>query len=166
MLALVVLVPVTVGVFVGWEWWKVARYEPTFATTAQQGSAVDVADITFGPATATEVSLQGVRPPEGTKILWVRVPVDRHGAATGCIVRGLRELHGQGRFWNEDSGDVGWDYRLFTACPMDRGSDLFPPGPFQIDVPFIVPDDVAGPLGVEFVLPDELPSFVRLVVAP
>jgi len=166
LLALVVVVPLTAGVFLGWEWWKVARYEPTFPTVAEQGRAADFADITFGPATATEVSLLGVTAPEGTKFLWVRVPVDRHGAATGCTLTGLRELGGQGRFWRDESKTVDWDYRRYTACPNDRRSDLFPRGAFQIDVPFIVPDDVEGPLGVELVIPDELPGYVRLVVVP
>ncbi|CAL4860290.1 hypothetical protein MMM2322_01969 [Microbacterium sp. MM2322] len=166
LLALIVLVPVTVGVFTGWEWWKVAGYAPTFPTVAEQGGSTDFAGITFGPATATEVSLPDEDLPEGTKILWVRVPLDRHGAATGCLVNGLRELSGQGRFWEQDSATVTWDSRRYTFCPTDRAADLFPKGPFQIDVPFIVPDDVEGPLGVELVIPDEFPGYVRLVVVP
>lgn len=166
LLALGILVPVTVGVFCGWEWWKTASGQPTFAVTAQQGESIDLGGVTFGPARVTKTTIADTEIPAGTKILAVRVPVDRHGGVTGCQVYALRELDGRERVFEADTALVPWDYNRYTLCPMDPEAELFPAGPFSIDVPFIVPDDVDGPLGVELLIVDELPRYARLVVVP
>lgn len=166
LLAVVVLVPLTVGVAGGWEFWKQVQGRPTFAVTADAGTTIDFDGITFGPATAEQITVPDVELPPGTKVVAVSVPVDRHGASTACSIPVLRELGGQGRLWEADHQILRWDWRLHTFCPADPEADSFPDGPFTIDVPFIVPDDVTGKLGVEFTLVDELPRYVRLVVVP
>lgn len=166
LLALVILLPVTVGIFCGWEWWKTSSGRPTFAVTAERGESVDLGGVTFGPARATETTIADAEIPPGTKILAVRIPVDRHGATTGCEVYALREMAGKERVFEADTARLPWDFHRYTLCPMDPEADLFPTGPFSIDVPFIVPEDVDGPLGVELLIVDELPRYARLIVVP
>lgn len=166
LLAVVILIPLTVGVAGGWEFWKRVQGRPTFAVTAAAGSTIDFDGITFGPATAAEVSSPAIDLAPDSKVISVSVPVDRHGAATACSIPVLRELGGQGRLWEADHQLLRWDSSLYTFCPSDPKWDSFPDGPFTIDVPFIVPDDVSGELGVEFTLIDELPRYLRLVVVP
>jgi hypothetical protein len=166
LIAVIILLPLTAGVAGGWEWWKRVQGRPTFATIAPAGEAVDFGGITFGPATAEEITVPDVDLPENTTVIAVDVEIDRHGATTACSTPVLRELSGEGRLWEADMSKVGWASRYYTFCPSDPDQDSFPTGPFSIDVPFIVPDDVVGELGVEFLVVDELPRYVRLVVSP
>lgn len=165
-IAVIILLPLTAGVAGGWEWWKRSQGRPTFAVVAPAGGTVDFGGITFGPATAQEIAVPDVDLPEDSTIIAVDVEIDRHGATTACSTPVLRELGGEGRLWEADMSKVGWDSDYDTLCPSDPRQESFPRGPFSIDVPFVIPDDVVGDLGVEFLVVDELPSYVRLVVSP
>ncbi len=167
LLAVAVLIPVTAGVLGGWEWWKAAQAgRPTFAVTAEPGETVELAGATFGPGAAEEIAVPGEDLPTGTKVIAVEIPVDRHGAATSCSIPVLRELSGSERVFEADHSALDWDYRRQVLCPTDRDSDSFPDGPFSLEVPYLVPADVTGPLAVDLTVADELPRFVRVVVVP
>lgn len=166
LVALVVLLPLTAGVVGGWEWWKRAQGDTVFPVTAAAGETVELAGISFGPAAAREISIPGEELPPGTKVVSVSVTVDRDGGATPCSRPLLHELHGEGRTWGDDATTVTWESAGFAFCPSDPEDESFPDGPFTIEVPYVVPDDVAGPLAVEFTVANELPRYVRLVVAP
>lgn len=166
LLAIVILVPLMVGIAGGWEFWNRVQGRPTFPVTAAVGSSLDFGGITFGPATAEVTSIPDAQLPPNTKIIAVSVRVDRHDATTSCSIPVLRELTGKGRLWEADSQIVPWNWRLNTLCPAQSTRNLFPGGAFSIDVPFIVPDDVDGELGVEFTIPNQLPRYARLVVVP
>lgn len=160
--AVAVLLPLTGLTISGVEWWQMNQAQPVFATTVAAGDTVEYAGGTWGPAV---VRSQAPGPdddlPADGRLLVVEVPVDPHGKMLGCDVPALRELDGMQRRWQNALGDVDWDYRNPTVCPSDSTA------PFTIEVPYLLPDGVSGPLGLDFALADELPGFLRLgVIVP
>jgi hypothetical protein len=156
--AVIVLVPATALIVGGHEWWSMYQAAPLFAATAEEGSEIEYARATWGPATAVEESSDEV--PEGAKLIVVEVPVDPADRPVACNVPVLRELGGEQRQWDTASYDVDWSYENPTLCDSEAT------GPFTIAVPYLVPDDAVGPFGVDLVLSDQLPGFLRLTVSP
>lgn len=159
--AVAVLAPATGLVIIGNEWWGTYQAAPVFPTTVDPGEEISHAGATWGPATVR------VRPddpdvdlPEGTTAYVVEVPVDPDSAPVACSTPTLRELQGPRRQWDDAVSYVDWDYERPTLCDSEAV------GPFTIAVPFLVPDDAVGPFGVDVVLADELPGFLRFVVSP
>jgi len=159
--AVAVLAPVTGLMIIGNEWWGTYQAAPVFPTTVAPGDEISYAGATWGPATIH------VRPddpdsdlPEGTTVYVVEVPLDPDSGPVRCSPPTLRELEGGQRQWDDAVSFVDWDYERPTLCDSEAV------GPFTIAVPFLVPDDAVGPFGVDFLLTDELPGFLRLVVSP
>ena len=161
LIATAVLLPVT-GLVVGADkWWDANQGAPVFATEVATGDQVTWAGATWGPATARwaqEDPAAGL--PDGARVLLVEVAVDPKGRGILCATPQLQELTGAGRHWADAIGDLDWAYEQPSACSSELTT------PFTIEVPFLVPDDVGGPLGVDFSLADQLPGFLRLVVVP
>ena len=161
LVAVAALLPVTAGVIAGNEWWARNQSEPVFATTAQPGQEIDYAGATWGPAAAT-ITAPGPDDdvPSGTRLVVVEVPVAPDAEGIGCLRPTLRELSGERRQWNDATSHVDWDYELDTFCDSEST------GSFTLSLPFLLPDDAEGPFGVDIQVGDELPGFLRLVVAP
>ena len=161
LVAVAVLLPVTGAVIAGNEWWAWNQARPVFATTAQPGDDIVFAGATWGPATAAITSPgPDDEVPSGTRLVVVEVPVAPDGEGIGCLRPTLRELSGEGRQWNDATSYVEWDYELDTSCDSEST------GPFALSLPFLIPDDAEGPFGIDIQVGDQLPGFLRLVVAP
>lgn len=161
LVAVAVLAPVTGLVITANEWWAWNQAKPVFATTASPGEEIDYAGATWGPATAT-ITAPGPDDdvPPGTQLVVIEVPVAPGADGTACLSPTLRELSGASRQWNEATSHVDWDFELATFCDSEAT------GPFTLSLPFLLPADADGPLGVDIQIVDELPGFLRLVVVP
>jgi hypothetical protein len=159
--AVVVLLPVTAAVITGYEWWFANQGKPQIPVTVEAGQVAEFGGATWGPATATirdADTAEGL--PTGAKVIVVEVPVDPGAEPPSCLSPTLTQLEGVAREWNNATADVDWDYDLPTSCSSDAT------GPFTVSVPFLVPDDVEGPLGIDIGVSGQTPRFLRLVVEP
>ncbi len=158
--ALVVLVPAT--------WLTITTLESeSFASplgdrpvTAQPGAPVEMNGIEIGPGVARFVEEEAA--PEGSRVVFVELPVDPNGSEVRCMSPRLREADGRGREWVESSYELG--YGLFgdrlTGCPIE-GTE-----PFTLMLTYLVAADATGPFHVDLTWADALPEFARLTVAP
>lgn len=160
LVAVAVLVPATAVVIGGNEWWSMFGRDRVFAVTVDQDAPVDFGGASYGPATASVVPAGDTRDlPDGTKVVTVEVPVRTGEGPATCGSPMLRELSGAGRQWDAAGGLSGIPYDERPAsCAPDRT------GAYTVVVPFLVPDDVSGPLGLDLTIVHELPRFLRLVV--
>lgn len=159
--AVAILLPATVLIPMGVEWWRWSQADPVFPTTATAGESIDWAGASWGPATAVdETGAFAADAPAGTRVLVIEIPVDPAAETPGCTTPVLRELGGAGREWGAATTEVDWRYEQPSSC--ETGSEA----PFTLEVPYLVPDDARGPFGVELTVPNELPGFLRLEVIP
>lgn len=161
--AVAVLVPATAVVVGGNEWWDVYSSRPVFAQAVPSGDEATFGGATWGPATADFVSPgSDVDLPADARLIEVRVPVQPEDEPVSCFTPVLRELEGAGRQWDEADYDFSAEYdpEQSTSCPFDRSD------PYTVVVRFLVPADAIGPFGLDFSMGDQLPRFLRLVVAP
>ena len=165
--AVAVLLPVTAAVVVGNEWWSANSGRDVFPVTVAEGESARFGGISWGPARASDAEPgENAELPPRTKVIAVDIPVDRHGKATTCTVTGLRETSGAQREWQVDTKTTDWNYRLQTFCKSESTVESGQSGPFTLSLPFVVPDDIDGPLAVDLVVIDELPRFLRVEVTP
>lgn len=159
--AVAVLLPATLGAVFATEWWRMFQAQPVFATVIPAGAQGEWADADWGPASITDETAQYAADlPPGTRVLVAEIPVRPGEDEILCSPPTLRELDGVGRQWDEATTRIDWDYDRPTLCASDAV------GSYTVAVPFVVPDDVQGPLGVDVEVLDELPRFLRLVVVP
>lgn len=160
LVAVALLVPATILVVGGPDIWDALRSRPLIPTTASPGESLDYAGASWGPARAI-VRDAPDELPEDTKIIDVEVLVDPRSEDLTCSPPTLRELSTD-REWS----DATWELQLDSApdrttlCRIDGG------GPFTLAVSYLVPDEAVGPFGLDLVLADETPSFLRFVVSP
>lgn len=155
---LALLTTVVVG---GNEWWQVAQSDDLIPMTTAAGGTADVDGVRYGPVTASEVAdPDGAGVPDGARLIVVEVPIDPGAGEASCPFATLHELEGAGRTWRNAPVDLDWYPDGPSLCGPDE------PGPFTGTVGFLVPDDAAGPFGLDLTLANELPRFLRLVVAP
>jgi hypothetical protein len=158
-----VLLPATFGM-VGWnEWNDYFSGRPTQPVVASAGASVEFEDAIWGPA-EIEIMEPGAEfeAPADSQVVMVAVPVDPGADAATCLAPTLRENTGARREWQHVTFEIGWSPSSdqLGSCAL-TGTD-----PFTMTVAFLVPLDAAGPFAVDFVSPDALPRFVRLLVEP
>jgi hypothetical protein len=161
--AAAVLVPATAAVIGGSEWWAHNASRELFPHAVSVGETAGFGEATWGPAKAEFVS-PGPRDdiPHGARVIEVEVPVEPGDEPLACASPTLQELTGEMRQWKEASISVETEYD--PDRPLSCASELT--DSYTVVVPFLVPADAVGPFGVDFSLGDELPGFLRLVVAP
>jgi hypothetical protein len=154
---LALLTTIVVG---GNEWWRIAQNQEIVPISAAAEQSIEFGGVRYGPASASElVDAADAGAPEGTRVVIVEVPVDPGDIAARCPVRtALHELGGAGRTWTSSPSDVDWYPDGPSLCGTDE------PGPFVGTAWFLVPDDAAGPFGLELSLADQLPRYLRLAV--
>lgn len=152
LIALVVLVPATVGA-IAWQEWRTYYEGRHWQTTAvAAGATIELGGATVGPAALVEVPAEaGVETPGNGRALAAQLTVVPGEQPVTCARPRLVEL-GTGRTWEGDYAPLGWN---------GEASCYEATAPVFLNVPFVVPAD-AGPFAVEIeILHDgpELPSF-------
>ncbi|WP_341996240.1 hypothetical protein MRBLWH7_003202 [Microbacterium sp. LWH7-1.2] len=157
--ALAVLVPLLAATI----WWNEtaggSANSPTRAVALAPGAATDYAGAVVGPVTAEFVELPNA--PQDTRVVTVAVEIDPGARAFACTLPVLREVGGDARQWDSTS-DLG------RAPDADRRTYCDPESTaaFTLALDYLVPEDVSGPLAVEFGSPAAYPEFVSAVVEP
>lgn len=147
---LAVLLPASI-VSIGWRDWTEATstaFHRTTAITAEDGETAELADATWGPIRSGVISdTSGLTPPPHTKVIVVVIPVDTDPADPVRCDYPLLIEQSTGRQWNEMSYELGVDYSSTEnrTCAYDAV------GPYEIAVPFAIPEDVEGPFWVDVV---------------
>ncbi len=158
--AIAVLLPVTVGVIAVKEWSEWDLGHATKPITVEVGDTVTYAGARIGPAKAEFVD--DALAPAGTRVISTTVLVTPGATPIACRTPQLRETGGAGRQWDEASFELERDFdtERNTFCDSET------PIRYSLTLDYLVPDDATGPFAIEIESGDELPEFVRLVVAP
>ena len=158
--ALVVLVPVTVGVIAANEWSDWDLGHPTKATTVDAGDSTIYGGATIGPASAEFTDDAGI--PPGTRVVHATILITPGDEPISCLSPILRETGGAQRQWDEASFELDRDYdpSLKTSCDSEL------PIRYSLTLDYLVPADATGPFALELSTGDALPQYVRLVVEP
>jgi hypothetical protein len=163
LIALALLLPATVVIVGGNEWWDKYLGEPVFAAATAVDGTVAYGGAEFGPAAAdflTDSETAGMDVPPGARVVVARIPVSAPESIS-CSSPTLREVS-SGREWSGSRVDLGiaYDADVIDFCSSETVGD------YEIEVPFIVAGDARGPFALELFSGELLPSFVRLVVDP
>jgi hypothetical protein len=155
-----VLLPATAGVVAFNEWSEFDLGHGTKPVTVDPGESTAYAGATIGPARA-EFS-DDPAAPSGTRVVSAIVLVAPGDDPISCQSPRLRELGGAGRQWDEASFELDTDFDAdrLTFCDPER------PYRYSLTLHYLVPADAAGPFAIELESGDELPQYVRLVIAP
>lgn len=171
--AVAVLVPASAAA-IGWREWVAAYDSPgqrvNPVTPSGDHDTVDLDGATWGPVlSGVFTDADGLPVPEGAKVIAIKVTVDNHDLddPTGCGSPVLVE-QSTGREWNEMSIALGltYDPDAPTQCSTDTSADYGVSGPYEMLVPFIVPEDVEGPFWVDIAPYDSAPAFARFSIDP
>ncbi|MFC9984174.1 hypothetical protein ACFU0W_13740 [Microbacterium keratanolyticum] len=159
--AVAVLFPLAVGVIGSYEWWGYFSGRPVIAIDPDEKGVVTHADAVWGPVKSKAFATdEGFDVPPGSSLILVQIPVDVQGEKTNCEPPELVEQR-TGRRWTQVRDEIGLppDSKEPTDCLADQSK------PFDIFVPFVVPDDAEGPYWVEI---DTLtsPEFIRFTIDP
>lgn len=171
LIALAVLILIAAATLIGVAWARYYLYQPTIPLDAGEDETVELADTTWGPVRAVDVTdIEELVAPSDARIIAVAVPVDPHGESPSCFSPTLVEQQ-TGRRWDEMTDDLGIPYSADepTHCvkPLDdENGDPGPIVPYEIVVGYIVPEDAEGPFWVEVAEINSYPSFVRFSVEP
>jgi len=166
-LALIVLVavaPLTAAGILWHEWHQFYGYDarPFIPVAVAEGDTAELAGATWGPVRSAEVDdTGGFDVPAGAKLLAVAVPVEPGDDGIGCRAPRLVE-QATGREWESASLEIGL---LPTADEPEYCSTL-DTAPYELIVPFVVPDDVEGPFWVDVWPQSAGGSFLRFPVDP
>jgi hypothetical protein len=160
LVALVVLVPVAVGVIAANEWSDWGLGHPTKATTVDAGDSTIYGGATIGPASAEFTEDAGI--PSGTRVVHATVLITPADEPISCLSPLLRETGGAQRQWDEASFELDRDYdpSLKTSCDTELRIR------YSLTLDDLVPADATGPFALELSTGDALPLFVWLVVEP
>ncbi|WP_157518281.1 hypothetical protein [Microbacterium resistens] len=167
LLALLLLVPVTGGVIAGYEWWDYYFARPSFPVTPGKDGTVALAGASWGPARAVVLEdTTGLTVPPGTKVIGVGVPVvpddpDGEPGDTACMEPMLVQ-QSTGRRWEPMRFELG----LRFSDDEPETCALQGPEPFELVLPYIVPEDVQGPFWIDITSSESYPSFPRFPVDP
>lgn len=171
LIALAVLIPVATATLVGVAWSRYYLYQPTIPMDVDQGETAELADATWGPVRAVDVTdAEELTAPSDARVIAVAVPVDPHGESPSCFSPVLVEQD-TGRRWEEMTTELGIPYSAEepTNCTKpedDENGDPGPVVPYEIIVGYIVPADAEGPFWVEVAEINSYPSFIRFSVEP
>ncbi|KJL36465.1 hypothetical protein [Microbacterium azadirachtae] len=164
-----VLLPATV-LGIGWWQWKYAypdSGQPIWAVEPGASGTVDLQEATWGPVRAKEVSdTKGLDMPRNAKLILVGVKVTPTAdKGPGCWAPKLVEKS-TGRVWLSARTELGllWDDEEPEDCvPTLEGEKA---EPYELVLPYVVPDDVRGPFWVEVEPLFAESRFVRFSVDP
>ncbi|WP_406248834.1 hypothetical protein ACI7YT_02455 [Microbacterium sp. M] len=171
LIALAVLVAVTTATLVGVAWSRYYLYEPTVPVNAAEGETAELADATWGPVRAVDITdVDELPAPSDARVIAVAVPVDPHGDSPSCFSPVLVEQD-TGRRWGQMNTALGITdtYEEPSSCTtpeVDENGDPGPIVPYEIFVGYIVPADAEGPFWVEVAEINSYPSFIRFSVEP
>ncbi len=160
LVAIAVLLPATVGVIAVNEWSESDSGRATKPLTVAAGETVTYGGATVGPAKAEFA--EDPLAPAGTRVVTATVLVTPGDSPLSCTTPQLHEAGAAGRQWNEASLELERDF------DADRHSFCDPEVPirYSLTLDYLVPDDAAGPFVIAVESADELPEFVRLIIAP
>lgn len=157
--ALALLLPATAAA-VGWqEWYQYFGFGARAATAVPvaDGDSAELADADWGPLRGGEIDdLSGLDVPEGTHLIAVAVPVDPSVDGVGCETPKLVE-QSTGREWQSVRLEIGlpWNSDEPENCVSDTTA------PYEMILPFVVPEDVEGPFWVDVRPYDAGGAFLR-----
>ena len=151
LVALAVLVPATFGGAAWWEW-KYAYPDsgkPLYAVEPGKSGTVELEGATWGPVKAKVVTdTTGLDMPDDAQLVLVGVDVTPHEKkAPTCWTPTLIE-QSTGRIWQSSRLELGllWNADEPDSCvPTLEGETA---DPYQLILPFVVPDDADGPYWV------------------
>ncbi|WP_460796420.1 hypothetical protein [Microbacterium sp. GXF0217] len=171
LIALAVLIPVTTATLVGVAWSRYYLYEPTIPLAAGEDESLELADTTWGPVRAVDVTdVEELTAPSDARVIAVALPVDPHGESPSCFSPVLVEQD-TGRRWQQMNNALSIPYspdeHITCITPEeDENGEPGPVVPYEIIVGYIVPEDAAGLFWVEVGELDSYPSFLRFSVEP
>lgn len=159
--ALVVLLPATVLVVGGYEWWDYFSGRPVIALEPDEESekpgTVELLGSTFGPAHGTLEAPETFDAPAGSAVLVVELPVDPGDEPYACLTPTLRETE-TGREWNEGSTRIAVPTMLTTACQGDATE------PYVMHLHYLIPETAGESFTIELSVADAHPEFARIPV--
>ena len=159
LVALALLLPATAAA-VGWqEWYQYFGFGARAVTpvSVADGDSAELADADWGPVRGGEIDdLSGLDVPEGTRLIAVAVPVDPSAEGVGCETPKLVE-QSTGREWQSVRLEIGlpWSSDEPETCVSDTTA------PYEMILPFVVPEDVEGPFWVDVRPYDSGGAFLR-----
>ncbi|MDF2444089.1 MAG: hypothetical protein JWR01_2292 [Subtercola sp.] len=170
LIAVVVLVPVTLGVTFSNEWLDYYSNRPSQPVTVDPGAAADFAGTGWrvdSTRRITSTSTEGAdaRLPGGTDLIVVTVDVtprvlDENGLSPYCELR-LEEAEGGelARSW----GDAAFDPISYDgADDAQSGCTTDLTTPYRFEALFVIPSSVDGALTLNLEALDELPRYLEL----
>jgi len=151
LIALAVLVPATFGGAAWWEW-KYAYPDsgkPLYAVEPTKSGTVDLVGATWGPVKAKAITdTSGLDMPDDAQLVLVGIDVTPTGTkAPTCWAPTLVE-QGTGRTWQSSRLELGLlsnSDEPDTCVPTLEGEKA---EPYQLILPFVLPDDARGPYWV------------------
>lgn len=151
LIALAVLVPATFGGAAWWEW-KYAYPDsgkPLYAVEPGKSGRVDLEGATWGPAKAKVITdTAGLDVPDSGQLVLVGIDVTPNRAkAPTCSPPTLVE-QSTGRTWQAARIEIGLTPNSDepdSCVPTLEGETA---EPYQLILPFVVPDDASGPYWV------------------
>lgn len=157
--ALVVLIPATVVVVGGYEWWDYFQGRPVIAIEPEaSGEAVTLHGAEFGPAVGVLGDPRTYDAPAETQVLAVTLPVQPGEIGPSCLTPTLREA-ATGREWNEASVRLTTPAMLMTSCQGKEMTDAY-----KMELHYLVPDSAEAPFTLELSIAEALPEFARIPV--
>ena len=164
LVALALLLPAT-AFAVGWqEWYQYFGFGVRAVTpvVVPEDETTDLVGAVWGPVRGGDIEdVSGLDMPEHARLIAVAIPVDPGAEGMACETPTLVE-QSTGREWSPVRAEIGLDWSADEpeTCLSDQA------GPYELIVPFVVPDDVEGPFWVDVRPYDAAASFVRFDFAP
>lgn len=164
LIALVVLLPVTAAT-VGWqEWYQYFGFgtRSVTAVPVEEHETTELADAVWGPLRGGEITdAEGLNVPTDARVLAVGVPVAPSRTGIACETPMLVE-QSTGREWRPMRAEigVGYDSGEPETCLSEQVE------PYELILPFVVPEDATGPFWVDVRPYDADGSFVRFSFEP
>ena len=166
---LAVLLPATV-LGIGWWKWKYAYPDsgmPVWAVEPGKSGTVRLQGADWGPVKAKEITdTSGLDMPKHAKLILVVVPVDPTGdKGPGCSSPKLVQKS-TGHVWLSARTQLGvlWNDEEPERCVSTLEGERAEP--YQLVLPYVVPDDVDGPFWVDVEPLFAKSRYVRFSVDP
>jgi len=167
--ALAVLLPAAVGGTAWWQW-KYAYPDsgrPLWAVVPDDSGQVELEGALWGPVRATVISdTSGLTVPENTTLIGVTVQVTPlHDEGPSCLAPQLIE-QSTGRSWQSVRSNLGLmssQEEPEKCVPTLEGETA---QPYQLVLPFVVPQDAQGPFWLDIEPLFAESRFVRFSIDP
>lgn len=158
LLALGVLAVLTPTVVVGNSVRRRQNTEPRDAIVVEAGEATEYGSATVGPVSAAFGTDEDA--PAGTRVVKATVVLNDASSLT-CNSPTLTETDGARR-------KFGSTYLLASTDELGLPDDCLGVGSDadELSLTYLIPDDATGPFVIEFVSPDELPTYIMFKVQP